>query len=389
VEERQPLRSCYSSLNVQCDEKHPNCTNCVRYGSKCEYRLFRKVSESYGSTPVLNGLDTPSSPQNPALSIDTNTNQSHDMALNIPQLRLLHHFTNNTSKTLAYEPEAVEVFSSHFIKVSFENPYLLHAILAISALHLSRLESDSRSIFLVQAERHHHAALTRFMSEVSDINGSNFQPVLAFSFVTFPYSWAISTDGGTSMDHAFDSILSSVVLTRRVRPIVQNPALFHAITTSELGCMIPKDIHVVDWHASESPAETELVQLRKFAEVIHHVYPPDIIEAYKSAIHLLELLFSRTATSTNPPSDAVLKQWVHHVSVRFIELLSEKQPGALIIFAHYGVVLGRSLHYWYFEGVDALILRVAEHFVPTEWASWLDWPKQQIRREMALLVTKT
>lgn len=308
------------------------------------------------------------------------------MTLNIPQLRLLHHFTTLTAKTLAHEPEAADVFSSYFVKVAFDNSYLLHALLAISALHLSRLEPDLRPDYLLQAEKHYNAALTQFMADVSNIDESNFQPVLAFSSTLFSYSWAICAEASSDVDQAFESIHSSVILTRRVKPMVSDPGLFNAMKASELGRIIPKDVHIVDWK-SESPAETELVQLRKFSEIIHHVYPLDIIEAYKEAIRFLELLFARTAST--PPSDAVLKQWVHHVRPRFIELLSEKQPGALIIFAHYGVILGRSRRYWYFEGVDELILSVAEHFVPTEWASWLDWPKLQIREKGRCVATQS
>jgi len=123
-----------------------------------------------------------------------------------------------------------------------------------------------------------------------------------------------------------------------------------------------------------------LVQLRKFSDVVHHIYPPEIVDAYGYAIHVLELMFAVAAASPTPPSDALLKIWIHFVSDRYIELLSERQPGSLIILAHYAVLLRRSQKkYWYLEGVADQILSVADAFVPTEWSSWLDWPKGQIR----------
>ena len=122
------------------------------------------------------------------------------------------------------------------------------------------------------------------------------------------------------------------------------------------------------------------MQLRKFSEVVHHLYPPDIVDAYGYAIHVLELVFGVAAASPNPPSDALLKIWIHFVSERYVELLSEKQPGSLIILAHYAVLLRRSREqYWYLEGVAEQILNIANAFVPTEWRSWLEWPKLQIR----------
>jgi hypothetical protein len=111
---------------------------------------------------------------------------------------------------------------------------------------------------------------------------------------------------------------------------------------------------------------------------VHHLYPPDIVDAYGYAIHILELTFAVAAASPNPPSDALLKIWIHFISNRYTELLSERQPGSLIILAHYAVLLRRSDHYWYLDGVARQILDIANALVPTEWKSWLKWPNEQI-----------
>jgi hypothetical protein len=121
------------------------------------------------------------------------------------------------------------------------------------------------------------------------------------------------------------------------------------------------------------------VQLRKFSEAVHHLYPPDIVDAYGYAIHILELSFAVAAASPEQPSDALLKIWIHFVSDRYVELLTERQPGSLIILAHYAVLVNRSKSYWFLEGVAEQILKITDAFVPTEWKTWLEWPRAQIR----------
>ena len=154
---------------------------------------------------------------------------------------------------------------------------------------------------------------------------------------------------------------------------------YDEMKASILGKLIPKDVQGIDWLTQEPPEETELVQLRKFADAVHHLYPPDIVDAYGFAVHILVLTFAEAGKSREPPSDALLKIWIHLVSDRYVELLSERQPGSLIVYAHYAVLLQRSsVRYWYLNGVAEQILRVAEALVPSEWAVWLDWPKQQL-----------
>ena len=304
--------------------------------------------------------------------------ESRDLIADISNLRLLHHFTTVTSKTLSHEPAVEDMFSSYIPKMAFDNVYLLHALLSLAALHISRSEPEHRNDHLLQARRHHQIALTQFRSEVKSLPESNFPAIAVFHAFIFPYSCAISTSSD-GVEDAFESIVSALVLTRMIGPLMQASGMYEHMRQSEIGRLMPKDVYSVDWNKAEAPVNTELIQLRKFSEVFHHIYPPDIIEAYKEAIRLLELLFEVTRNLQKPPSDSLLRIWIHFVPARFVELLSEKQPGALIIFAHYGVVLGKGRHYWFLEGLDELILAVADAFVPMESKNWLEWPKEQIR----------
>jgi hypothetical protein len=284
-----------------------------------------------------------------------------------------------TAKSLAAHTDAEDVFTHTMIRISFDHPYLLQATLALSALHMSRLSSDlvERQAYDNQAEKYREAALNGFQSTVRDIDISNYQAVLLFAGTLFPHACVASLAVNNDLEHAFDSVLSNLILTRRIRPMVTG--FYTQMKESELGRMIPDDVKDTDWHSEEQPPNTELVQLRKFSEVVHHVYPPDIVDAYGYACHLLELVFQVAEKSPQPPSDALLKIWIHLISDRYIELLSERQPGSLIIFAHYAVLMHRAEHYWYLEGVAEQILRLADYMVPGEWKSWLTWPKEQIR----------
>ncbi|KAF2014278.1 hypothetical protein BU24DRAFT_433717 [Aaosphaeria arxii CBS 175.79] len=302
-----------------------------------------------------------------------------DYNINVTQLRLLHHYTMVTAKTLATHLDAEEVNSVNVVHIAFDHVYLLHSLLALAALHISHMErsrAESRSAYLNLAEQHYATALDSFRLLVSDIDEYNFKAILMFAGTLFPYSCALAMAVSSDLDHAFDIVLSNMVLTRKVRPMVDR--FFDAMKSSELGRLIPKDVERIDWSIIKVPTYTELVQLRRFNAVIDQVYPPAIVDAYSNAIHLLEMVFQETTLSPHLPSITLLKIWMHFVTNHYVELLSEKQPGALIIFAHYAVLLHRSDYYWFLQGTAEQILKIADVLVPSEWKSWLDWPKEQI-----------
>ena len=357
----------------------------MKQSTPCEYKLTKSREGSTGSPLPATSTSafTPSSIEGAAFEVAVPiisvTPEQIPTAFNITDLRLLHHYTTVTAQTLSADAEAHEVLAMTVPQTAFAYPFLLHVILALAALHLSKLSGavqDALEYALIGG-RHHDAALANFQSDVRDIEESNFKAVLMFAGVHFPYSCASTVDLGHDVDQAFDSLLSNFSLTRRIRPMVTR--FYDEMKASILGKLIPKDVQGIDWLTQEPPEETELVQLRKFADAVHHLYPPDIVDAYGFAVHILVLTFAEAGKSREPPSDALLKIWIHLVSDRYVELLSERQPGSLVVYAHYAVLLQRSsVRYWYLNGVAEQILRVAEALVPSEWAVWLDWPKKQL-----------
>ncbi|KAF1995601.1 hypothetical protein P154DRAFT_340136 [Amniculicola lignicola CBS 123094] len=354
--------------HVKCDETRPACVNCDKYGSNCEYLPIKKRAGSIGPYPV----STPSSTEGSTPVILT----TQEPVLNIPQLQLLHHFTMETAKTLVLEPGSEEVFQSYMIKVAFNYTFLLHGSLALAALHLSRLDQHLHSQYLQQAEQHHNAALAQFRAEVSDIDESNFEAVLLFAFILFPYSCAFPPDTTEDPRAELDHLVQSLVITRGVRPLVTQ--VFEKMLNSTIARLMPSYLHGINVETEEVPAETELVKLRSFSMITANLFPPDISEAYNYAIRMLEVLFKIAARQLNRPSSSLARIWVHHLSPRFMELLSERQPGALIIFAHYAVLLQRCEPQWFLSGCAEQIVHIADSFVPSEWKDWLDWPREQI-----------
>jgi hypothetical protein len=184
------------------------------------------------------------------------------VSLNITQLRLLHHYTTITARTLAHNAASEEVFTTNLVRTAFEHPYLLHTVLALAALHLSRTEdlhSPAYREYRILSERHHETALTEFRATVRNIDQTNWKAVLMFSGAIFPHSCAAPVSVSDDIDLAFSNFLSNLALTRRVRPMVSG--FYNEILQSELAHMVPDDVKGMDWEAKEAPANTEYVHL--------------------------------------------------------------------------------------------------------------------------------
>jgi hypothetical protein len=108
--------------NWKCDEQRPDCANCVKQRTPCEYKSTQSRDASTGSplrlppfTPP--SLATDSNGFNQPLS-DLSTNTSPGITLNVQQLRLLHHYTTVTAKTMAHNPSSEKILTHNLVQVS-------------------------------------------------------------------------------------------------------------------------------------------------------------------------------------------------------------------------------------------------------------------------------
>lgn len=58
----------------------------------------------------------------------------------------------------------------------------------------------------------------------------------------------------------------------------------------------------------------------------------------------------------------------------YIRLLNERKPEALILFAHYCVLLAYCDYSWYFHGVGRRFVAAIWRSLPPHWRRWISWP---------------
>lgn len=76
-------------------------------------------------------------------------------------------------------------------------------------------------------------------------------------------------------------------------------------------------------------------------------------------------------------SEASLRVWPGCIGQDFVELIYERDPRALVILAHYCVLLKRNNHSWYLRGVGQGLLENIGQALGEEWQPWLQWPIEQ------------
>ncbi|PFH57248.1 hypothetical protein XA68_15319 [Ophiocordyceps unilateralis] len=364
---RAGCRRC-KSRKIKCDEVHPRCGNCVKHGVLCDFENGPVPPRK----PIAAGLSPVPSP---GLSPDPVSVGSDRLM----ELRLLHHFTTSTAKTLFVRPSpADDVWMRAVPLIAFQGrPYLMDAILSVAALHLRTLCPDD-SILVRASHAYSDASLTAYCAAVErGITAANAEALfLTATLIAFRSS-------ASRLFLKDDSEPDTAPNTRYVLPM----AWFHAFQSV-------KSIISTSWQwIQDSDVVKTVIDSQPNWKQDTNTLHDDSFFA-----HLLDGLDQEladeplqhvSATSQGYFYAVSVLTWAHKsayapaalafpagVSGRFVELIEEKRPRALAILACFYALLKRVDGVWWLSDMARReVAGLSSLFDPASpWRRHLEWP---------------
>lgn len=77
-----------------------------------------------------------------------------------------------------------------------------------------------------------------------------------------------------------------------------------------------------------------------------------------------------------PPENQFIHGWLYRVEDAYVACLRRLEPLALILLAHFALLL-RTMDDWYLEGWADHLLRRTREYVPDHLEHWVRWPTEQ------------
>ncbi|KAF4440951.1 UPC2-regulatory involved in control of sterol uptake [Fusarium acutatum] len=198
--------------HVKCTEERPECRACWRRGVECEYPLFQGIA--FPSPSTQNGDETSpeSTSSQPLKQVRAQTIapvpglvssayqsvlgvQQHDRPsanYGIEDMVLLHHWTVSTSLDV-YKNSALSIICQvTYPKIAFQHPFVMQALLALTALHIAYLEPQERLRYTAEAARYHSLGLQGFNEAITNSNEGMAEGLFVWSSLNLLYVFAAS-----------------------------------------------------------------------------------------------------------------------------------------------------------------------------------------------------
>ncbi|ESZ94789.1 hypothetical protein SBOR_4808 [Sclerotinia borealis F-4128] len=369
---------------VKCDEMRPICNNCIRHRLSCVYSKPPPPPTTSPSQTIKSNSSNPSTPER--ISVHTlvkdlsSTSVSPQMDLSIPlspsqtysddlpessarrmlELRLLQTYIIHTSPTFpsCHNPETLNLWSVVVPKLAFASPNLLYAMFAIASLHLHVLSPNdveiqgARQHYLSLALRHHQKGVASLNPSTAD--AVMFTSVLilndAFSSLQvrsmkpykLPMHWLQMARGTASVFAVALSMIrhdpnAKAMALLRTKPALTKPE--ERINRPEIHPLFNAILTYPSPHTSISPQ----IYPHPHTYIIYTPtlnpdpsIPPSHLTAYTQTLSFLSTIHLHITQHEHPMATARrFTAFGLQVPKLFIDLVEERQPRALVIFAYY------------------------------------------------------
>lgn len=284
---------------------------------------------------------------------------------------LLHHYTSTLYLSLA-DNRTPTVWRVAMPQMGLAHPFLLSGIQAISALHLATLVPERKNEFYSRALAQEAAALPSFRESMKNPNTGTINAVFAFVGSVVYYLMAAPEDfGGLNVDrcripsrndehpHWFISMRALMgLLVDNWDDLKKGP--FRVLLDT-----LPPDSSFT----LNTIGDDQLVRLEGMLNT------DEASEICRRALLELRIVSALSYWSTGIRSiKSSIHMWSGRISQEFVELIYDRDPRALVIFAHYCVMLKRNDHVWYLKGLGTRLLENIKQALPGEWQPWIQWP---------------
>ncbi|GKZ33666.1 hypothetical protein AbraIFM66950_003695 [Aspergillus brasiliensis] len=299
---------------------------------------------------------------------------------------LMHHYSIYTARSIARRPEMQQVWQVEIPKIAYSHEFLMHGILALSALHTACTCPDKYSSYLKSSRYHIALALRSFRKALLAPRAENCCALFASSSIIMVYTFATPAEPDSAGTWA---ILESVIeLFRLCRGIMALKGFMAVIRNSPLRPLFLQDFDASISMVRANPnklfvgIENELHQLSYFLD-------SELSDTHQklSCGHALERLdysFKCIQHAELPLECGMIYIWPISVQEEFIYLVKEMNVGALVLMAYYCAQLCVFKDYWFVgERARSLFSEISTALPERLW-KWLAWPKGVIYHDVDL-----
>lgn len=302
--------------------------------------------------------------------------------LNLGHMELLHHFVAETSKAISFGALGLEVWQMTVPKIALSHDWLMHSILAVSALHLAHLKPEEQSVYWKRAAMHQDQALQGQQIALANPSGENGDALFASTLTIIFLAFATSKTSPSTEKLPLQNVVQSLHMLRGIN--ATSPVVKQYVERGPLGHLL--NLHPGNFKSNptfkDARTETHFSDLILFSSTnsdLNEDRGMNDAGTYAAAASSLRASFLKidSLPRGETPTPAIWL-WAARLPTEFVTRVGECQVVPLILIAHWCVLLTLAEWYWWMPDWVDQTLGEVKGLLPGASRQWLQWPDEKI-----------
>ena len=395
---RHGCRNC-KTRRKRCDRQQPQCNECNKQSLECIYDgpfiIHARSSHAASLVPRTHSLTSAASTIDPFLQALLGAGIPYIGVSDIEMMRLLQLDHSSTFNTL---PALRAIRNLNLLQIAPACPYLLHGLLAASAWYLNTqsegLVADQSKLQWLQAKtiEHQQLALESYTLKLLVIDDTTCQSIFGFSVMLAGLEFALINrfcpDPRSGCEQCLDDLIRVFGLLQGAVTVANTSSIWIPQCRNEpLLLPIRSSLDYGDWTDSQEVVDaldTLEVSLRNAA--ITDIFAVEFAPIHASIISELRKVFL-CLQKPEPFNFLGAVGWSAFLDPRYVLLIQERNPIALLVTAYYAAALHELEHIWWLRGVGsrivksiATLMHVRDTATHQWWWTLMHWPMSRIER---------
>ena len=289
--------------------------------------------------------------------------------LDLHDLDIFRHYATYTSASLSDRDSVQRTWRVAVTKEALPHDFLMHALLCFASAHLAQICPAQHRMYSESAVTHRSMALRSCIPHLRKVTPTNCHALFVFSSVIAISTFSFPNSPSMPLDSPIDNIVTFIVLIQGVNTVLQSGLDW--IKTGSLEALLQTER--VDWRQKIGPVP---MSLRDAAQKLHAWNDQHTLEThrelYLKTIQNLESFYGAYSIVTSDRSLVFI--WCATVPAEFVARLRERGPMALVILAHWAVLLHSVGAQWWAGERGKLLVEAIYLELDDEWKAAVQWP---------------
>lgn len=296
------------------------------------------------------------------------------------EFNLFHHYSSSTAPSMSDVAHIRQVWQAVVPREALSYNFLVHGLVAFAAIHVANNCPADGPFYKRLALSHRQRALQSALAPLNHITPANCHALFAFAGVTAFSTFTVYS----SETSPVDVMLDFFPVVRGTKTVLRSALEW--ISHGALHPLIERqwDEWKIDAASSPSALTPEVKEHLCKLEKLNCRTARDEEEHECFAVAIQRLIDAYETYKYIVGDRSLVFVWTVVVPNEFVAALQSRKPMALVILAHYGILIHSVGEQWWARGRGAGLVEAVHLELPTEWKDAVSWPLRVVRDEEPL-----